>query len=450
MRTRWLTTVARRENAAVGVAPARPRLKTESPRWFFYARREPFVSPAQVLPRDTLPPKVELHLKQLEPRQISGLLGRWPQKDPDSEAYILRRIQPRTRFVLIGLVAAVLVFCLAAFSYALRAPAGVPTAIGLIFNPVPKPAQVSLPLLQDPVGLIAIVMTLLGPILFTEQVLAIGDFNRTNEQNISYRIHSLDCRAINREVDLANKRFRFIGRSDVSVLVLLLSAALSLGIDYLFRRWGLFPNWNKTNLSNAAWRSRVYAGWWANPHSHLILAIALWILGCYFFYFIIKQVYMGAIFAVYMHKVTRLDFGVSPNMTANTDGFWGLSTTRSFMLATYSSVLGHTIMFVGILIVWLPFNAFTIATVAVVTIINSAEVIYPTSVGHVGARREKIHSVNRILSEAQPPTTAMISRIDAIWDRPLLPVRVRSTLTTVTVSLFFPLFLAAVSKLIGG
>jgi hypothetical protein len=392
----------------------------------------------------------DISLEQLEPEQISGLLGGWAQKKPDSEAFILRRIKPRTRFILIGLAAMVLFFFLAYFDHGLMAPAGIPTAIGLIINPVSKPAQVSLPLLQDPVGLIGIVMTLLTPVLFADQVFAISVFNSTNERNIAYRADQLGRGKINDEVRRANKRFRFIGRRDVSAVVLLLSAAASVGIDYLFLRWGLFTDWNKTDLSSSTWRSRVYAGWWANPDFHLILAIALWSIGCYFFYFIIKQIYMGIVFAIYINRVTRQEFGVSPDMTANIDGFWGLSPMRRFMLATYSSVLGHTIMIVGILVIWLPFNAFTVLAVAMVTIINSAVVIYPTIVGHVGARGEKKLFVKHILADAQWPTATKSAQVEAVWARPLLPIRVRSTLTTVTVSLLFPLFLAIVARLLSG
>jgi hypothetical protein len=293
-------------------------------------------------------------------------------------------------------------------------------------------------------------MTLLTPILFADQVSAIGVFNQTNEQNIIYRADKLHHDEINNDVQRANKLFDFIGRGDVSVAVLLVSAAASLGIDYLFHKWGLFSNWNNTELSSRRWASRVYTGWWADPSTHLFLAIALWALGCYFFYFVIKQVYMGAIFVVYLHRVMERQFGVSPNMTANIDGFWGLSAMRRFMMATYSSSLGHTIMIVGILIVWLPFNEFTLLMIAVVTIINSTVVIYPTSVGHVGARAEKMLFVNHILLGAGSPTAAEAELVERVWNRPLLPFRVRSSMTTVTVSLLFPFLLVVVSRLLGG
>ena len=403
---------------------------------------------------DTRSLMTDITFEELRPEQISGLLGRWAQEDPDSKAFILRRIKPRTRFILIGVAAMLLLLVVAFFDHALIAPAGTRTAISLIINPVPKPTRVSLPLLQDPVGLVAVVMTLLAPVLFAVQVSAIREFNSTNKRNIAYRVRDLAPARdkIDREIELANDRFSRIGRRDVSAVILLLSAAASAVIDYLFRKWGLFLDWNKTDLSGSTWKSRVYAGWWANPDSHLVLAIALWALGCYFFYFIMKQIWMGAVFAIYINKVTKCKFGVSPTMTANTDGFWGLSPVRRFMLATYSSALGHTVMVVGILVIWLPFNAFTIVMVTAVTIINSTEVIYPTIVGHVGAHEEKRLFVQHILDNAKCPTPTKdeVAQIGEVWARPVLPIRVRSTLTTVTVSLLFPFFLAVVSRLLGG
>lgn len=449
MLARRLTALARREKPAADADPTQPRFKVELPRRHD-TRPEPCGEPSQAPSRDARPSMAPLRLKRLEPECISALLGRPQPEHQKFAALIGKRITPKTRFTLIGLAATVIVFCLAYFDGGLTSPAGTSTAIGLIIHPVPRPAQVSLPLLEDPVGLIAIVMTLLTPILFAQQVHAIGVFNETNERNIDYRSTSLNHCAINREIQFANKWFDCMGRLIVSFVVLMLSAGASFGVDLLFRRWGLFYNWNKTDLSSATWKSRVYAGWWANPHTHPILAIALWVVGCYFFYFIIKQVYMGAVFAVYMQRIEKQEFGVSPNMSANTDGFWGLAEVRGFMLATYSSSLSHTLMIVGILIIWLPFNVFTLLMISVVTIINAVEVIYPTRMGHVSAHREKVRFVKHVLGDSRPPNKVQTARVEAIWARPLLPFRVRSTMTTVTISLLFPLCLAVASRLIGG
>jgi hypothetical protein len=390
----------------------------------------------------------------LQPEKIGGLLGRWPakaaaDKGSASEVFILKRIEPRTRFVLIALAAAVLFICLAYFGHGLTNPAGVRTTIGLIINPAPRPTRVSLPLLQDPVGLIAIAMTLLTPILFADQVRAIQAFNKMNEDNISYRAGSLDYDKINQEVCRTNKSFSTIGNGGVSIAIFLVSAVLSVLIDVLIRDWGLFPSWNKTSLRTAAWRHLVYAGWWANFDSHRILAVALWSLGCYFFYSVIKQVAMGACFATYVHRLQRWQFGVSPDMSANTDGYWGLRPARRFMQSTYSSALGHTIMILGILVVWLPFNAFTVFMLAVVLIINVLVVVYPSVVGHAGAYAEKERFSQYILANAQEPAEGRAAVIDKIWDRPTLPFRPRSALTAMTVYFLFPLLLAVVSPLLG-
>lgn len=481
MPTGRVTAPAERENPAAGVAPAQPRSEAEVPQGPSDARPEPYGEHVQASP-DEQPSIVPLLLEQLTPQCMSALLGRTNSCKQDSWAIfkriepIFKRIkaaifkpikpifkpikpmirfvlgfEPKTRLVLIGLAATAIFFCLAYADGGLTSPARIPTAIGLIIHPVPKPAQVSLPLLQDPVGLIVIVMTLVTPILLAQQVHAIGVFNETNERNIDYRSKRLSDGKINREVGRANTWFRRIGSRRWSVGILAGSALASYGVDVLFHRWGLFSNWNRTELSSATWRRRVYIGWWANPDHHFLLAVALWALGCYFFYFVTKQVWMGALFAIYIQRIKALEFGVSPNMRANVDGLWGLSEVRGFMLATYTSSLCHTLMIVGILIIWLPFNAFTLLMIALVTIINAVEVIYPTRVGHVGAVKEKVYYVRHLLGkDARQPSQDQVQQVQAVWDRPLLPFRVRSTLTTVTVSLLFPLVLALASRLIGG
>lgn len=390
----------------------------------------------------------------LRPEKISGLLGRWPAKAATGkgsapEAFILKRIEPRTRFVLIALAAAAIFLCLAYFGHGLTNPAGVRTTIGLIINPAPRPARVSLPLLQDPVGLIAIAMTLLTPILFADQVRAIQVFNESNEANISYRADLLDRDKINQEVRRTNENFSTIGHGGVSIGIFVVSAVLSLLINFLIRNWGLFPSWNRTGLSTDVWRHRVYAGWWANFDSHRILAVTLWLLGCYFFYLIIKQVAMGAFFAAYVHRIRRWKFGVLPNMSANTDGFWGLRPMRRFMQSTYSSALGHTIMILGILVVWLPFNAFTVFMLALFISVNALVVVYPSVVGHAGAYDEKERFSQYVLADAQKPAKGKAAQIEKVWDRPTLPFRARSALTAMTVYFLFPLLLAVVSSLLG-
>ncbi|SRR6266568_424218 len=392
---------------------------------------------------DDRPMVISGRLHALKPEQISGLLGRWHGTS------FLAAMKPRTRFLLIGLAAAALVVILAIIDKGLTNPKGVRTAIGLIINPEPRPRHTSLALLQDPVGIIAVIVTLFTPILFAVQVSAIQQFNPTNEGNISYRSDSLKCEQINQHVKNANDRFDRIGGGPGSLLVLALSAAFSALVNYLINRWGLFPSWNKTVLPDNVWRNRVYAGWWANPHSHLVLAIALGCLGWYYFYLVIKQVYMGVCFAIYMLGVVECDFGLCPNLSANTDGFWGMLTARRFMQATYTSALGHAIMVVGILVVWLPFNAFTVYVLALLLAINVLVTIYPSVVGYASAYREKISFVTHILGGHAIPTADDAERIERVWQTRTLPFRIGSGLTAVTIYLLFPLALAGASRLLG-
>jgi hypothetical protein len=112
-------------------------------------------------------------------------------------------------------------------------------------------------------------------------------------------------------------------------------------------------------------------------------------LGGYFFYFLTKQLTMGFIFAVYSRRVVQLGFGVSPNMAANMDGYWGLRYLRHFIQTTYGSTLGHFIMVVGILACWLPFGGFGILMVTLVMIINALVVIYPSIIASTGTVMEK-------------------------------------------------------------
>jgi len=382
-------------------------------------------------------------LAVLQPEQISGLLGRWHGTSFPG------RMKPRTRFLLLGLAAAFIFLALAYIDRGLTNPRGIRTAIGVIINPASNPGRVSLALLQDPVGLVAIAVTLLTPILFAGQVTAIQEFNPANEANIGYRASTLECEQINEQVRKANEHFRSIGGAGGSLLVLALSAALSSMINYLINKWGLFPSWNKTDLTNGEWARRVYAGWWANPHSHVILTIALGCLGWYFFYFVIKQVYMGIWFAAYMHEIAQWRFGLCPNLRANTDGFWGMLPARRFMQATYSSALGHTIMVVGILAVWLPFNAFTVYVLALLLAINLLVVIYPSAVGYAAAYREKIYFVDYVLGLHEEPTADDAAQIERVWSTRTLPFKIGSGLTAVTVYLLFPLLLAAASRILG-
>ena len=389
-----------------------------------------------------------LLLDPLRPELIGGLFGRKPSL---AESTVFKNLQPRYRFDLISVVVAATVLVLAAIDGGLTNSRGVPTTLILVVHPVKVIHQVGLPLLQDPVGLIAIAMTLLTPVFCAEQVRAIHGFVTMNERNITYRIDTLDHGKVNHLVAQANAQFNIIGSRRVWILLLATSGLLSYLLDLLIRRWGLFTSWNYTSLSNHAWRTKVYAGWWANPDSNLMLAIMLWCLGCYFFYFLIKQLAMGFVFAIFARRAMRFNFGVSPNMSANTDGYWGLRLLRQFMQITYVSMLGHFIIILGIFAVWLPLGTFTVLLLSGVVVVNWSVVVYPSVVAHAGSVNEKTCFVAHLLRSPDTAQTGDDDRsmvIDKVWGSPNLPFRVRSTLTAGTIYLLVPLLLALVSSLL--
>jgi len=395
----------------------------------------------------------DLRICPLQPEEIGGLFGR---QESVVKSSFLSRFGPRTLAWLIGFAVVILFIVLAAADHALASPKGVATAVSLIISSPPKaPAQVSLLLLQDPVGLIAIAMTLATPIFCATQVSQIKEFNAANERNIAYRAGELDASAINAHAEHANGQFKKVGNRGRSALLLVASLGFSFLFDYFAWREGLFGSWknievaaNNKPLTSDAWRKEVYAGWWANYHRHLLLAIALLLLGGYFFYFLQKQLTMGLIFVVFMQRVKGYGFGFVPDMSANTDGYWGLRNLRRLMRTTYLSTLGHLVMVLGLLVVWLPFSEFTILMVIAVMTINIIVVLYPSAAASASIVREKKTFVSHLLSSRRP-STARDAVIDRVWSAPNLPFRVRSTLSAGTLYLLIPLVLAVVSSRLG-
>jgi hypothetical protein len=360
----------------------------------------------------------------------------------------LEKFRPRNRFLLISLAWIIVILAVGLCDHALVAPPGVPTVIQVLINPENPPHEISLALLQDPIAIIAISMTLATPILCAEQVRAIKIFNAMNENNITYRMHSLDAFAINERVAKANKKFEMLGRTGSSALLLGASLAVSFVIDLLLYHAGLFAGWNYTSLSDTTWRQEVYKGWWANFPEHLPMAIVLWLLGGYLFYFLSKQLWMGFAFATYARQTMLLDFCVSPNMRTNTDGYLGLRPLRHFMQTTYGSTLGHFTMVLGILVVWLPFSVYTVLAVIAVLITNLLVVIYPSVIASSGAVIEKKRYVAHVAVSSRPRADRD-AVIDKVWAAPNLPFHLRSSFTAATLYLLIPLLLAVVSGLLG-
>lgn len=384
-------------------------------------------------------------LHPLEPELIGGIFGRKPSL---AESSPLGRLRPRARLVLIALAGAIVILLLAGLEGALLPKSGVPSALLLLFKPKKTHlSTVALPLMEDPVGLIVIAMVLATPIFCYEQLDSIRNFVPMNERNIKYRFATLQVDLINQYAARANKRYLRIGSRGNTIAVLLVSGAASFVLDVFISRLGLLASWNPSTLSTTAWRKLVYAGWWGSPARHIALAAVIWLLGTYFFYFLYKQLVVGFIFTLYVRSVLHLDFGVTPNMSYNSDGYWGLRPLRYFMQWTYCSTLGDFVMTLGMFVIWFPFGIGTVLVVLAVMFINSVTVIYPSLLAMRGTIREKelyvLHIMQSRLARADRTTA-----IDNVWSSPSLPFHIRSTLTAATIYLLIPLLLALVSSLL--
>jgi hypothetical protein len=355
-------------------------------------------------------------------------------------------LRPKVRFMLVGLAAVTVTLALATNSRVLVSEHGIQPAVSLLLHSSSRVGRVALALLQDPAGILVVLIALLTPIFCSQQVWAIGEFVQMNERNVqSLSLTLAEQAAVDAAANTANAQFGLLGRRSVSLPLFATAGLGALGLYVLIVANGLMASWNSTSLTSSEWRRDVYGGWWANWSRHPSLAVALWCLATYMIYFLFKQLSMGLIFAVFAHKAAKIGFGVTPNLDYNSDGFRGLRTLRRFMLWTYGSSLAHFAAVLCVFVVWLPFSQWTFFVSIAVMTTNALVVIYPSLVAHNSALAAKVTFVDRIYQDTSLTQAEKGEKIEKVWSTPALPFRTRSTLTAVTIYFLVPLILALVS-----
>jgi hypothetical protein len=355
----------------------------------------------------------------------------------------------KTKFLLIGLAASVTLLGLADAGGTLVSPAGTGRQWALNYHLVDstEPGSISLSLFQDPAGLIVLAVVLVTPIFCCQQVRAIGDFVRMNERNGgAANLETYEIRRLNVLAGKTNSWFAAIGRRDVSAAIAVAMAAGAVGLYAFINRHGLMQTWNVTALPDSVWRSEVYAGWWANRHTHPEMALGLCLVGTYAFYFLAKQLAMGVIFAVYLKKAAGLGFGVTPNLKFDSDGFRGLRTLRQFMLWTYGSALSHMAGLLVLFTVWLPAAPWMLFMVVGVMVLDLLVIVYPSAIGYRFALKIKQEYVEALYESARPHAERD-AEIEKIWSSPVLPVATRKAMTGITLYLLVPALLSLVPGL---
>ncbi|WUH89493.1 hypothetical protein OG900_04535 [Streptomyces sp. NBC_00433] len=358
----------------------------------------------------------------------------------------------KTKFLLISLAASIALLGLADAAGALVSPAGAGRQWALNYHLADnaEPSRVSLSLFQDPAGLIELAVVLVTPIFCCQQVRAIADFVSMNERNGgAMHLTVQQVRDLDRLVGRTNKWFAALGRRDVSAAVAVAMAGGTAGLYGFINSHGLMQSWNATALPDAVWRSEVYAGWWANRHTHPELAVALCLVGTYAFYFLAKQLAVGVIFAGYLKRSAALGFGVTPNMNFDSDGFSGLRTLRQFMLWTYGSALSHMAGLLVLFTVWLPAAPWMLFTVVGVMVVDMLVIVYPSSIGYHFALRVKQDYVRGLYESNRTPADRD-AEIAKVWSSPVLPVGTRRAMTGITLYLLVPALLSLVPGLYSG
>ncbi|GLP71473.1 hypothetical protein TUSST3_80930 [Streptomyces sp. TUS-ST3] len=387
-------------------------------------------------------------------RRVTRLLRRVPLPLRGAARLLVRLwyspLTPKTKFLLISLFASMTLLGLAEAGDVLVAPTDgdARPALAYLFSDHARPSAVSLPLLQDPAGLIVLAVVFVTPIFYCQQVRAIADFVPMNERNGgAAHLSARQIQQHNRLVARTNRSFTTLGRRAVSVAIM---AVVAVGTVLLFafvNAYGLMETWNSTMLPDAVWRSEVYAGWWANLHTHPELALTLCASGTYAFYFLTKQLAMGVVFTIYLKRSAALGFGVTPNMTFDSDGFRGLRTLRQFMLWTYGSALAHMIGLLALSLVWLPASPWMLFVVVGVMVVDTVVIIYPSSIGYHSALAVK-ESYVRSLRPTELSSADRDAAIAQVWSVPVLPVATRKAITGLTLYLLVPAVVALVPEVI--
>lgn len=411
-------------------------------------------------------------LENLRPGEIGTSYGRelranGPALPQRRLVEFLPRVVQSIPIVVRGVVIGLALFCgllAVAAREGVLLGSGVASPIGLLLGTDTLTTAIELPLLKDPAGLF-LAFACAATMMFTsQQVLCIGDAVQRAEANSRWREKRFDAAEISAEIAKANNRFAVVGERRTSwgvlyVAVLLTAAIMSLASD------GLMENWRpdaveiaEHNITRQDWGDLVYAGWWANYHEHPWSALALSLLGVYFFYHLLKQLLMGAVVAVFMTKMLRYEFGAVPNLVYNNDGYWGLRSIRRLLQWTYFSTLTHQVAALCLLVMWLPLGDWTPVAGLLVVLTGAAVVVYPSFIAHETIVAAKKRFVAQVICatdvDAAPSklgstvSAAQISIVDRVWELPSLPFRVRSSLFATATYLIAPLSLAVIGSIL--
>jgi hypothetical protein len=168
----------------------------------------------------------------------------------------------------------------------------------------------------------------------------------------------------------------------------------------------------------------------------------------YFFYHLYKQLFMGAVFVVYVRRSLRKEFGVAPNLAFDCDGFNGLRPLRYFIMWTWGSTVADFFLTLAVLVVWLPFGLFTVYVEVVLTLLDIFFALYPVALAVGGIILERKRFVQDIQRSPTLSDEKKATRIAGVWATSPLPFRLRSVFSVLVIYLILPAVLAVLSAVL--
>lgn len=310
--------------------------------------------------------------------------------------------------------------------------------------------QITMGLLEDPVGLVVLTVALLTPLFAARQVDAIRSFVPSNVDNAAARLDTYrpeDLADVNRYAGQANRAFVIFGSRGASFVQLILAASFVGYIYILVLDQGLYSGWHDAGSTEEAFSQRLLDGWWANPRSQPVPAGLLFVACTWMMYMVQKQIIFGIIFSSYAYRALRRDFCVVPNVLADTDGYWGLRNLRGFMQWTYVSTVAHFAVTLGVLAVWLHFSSWTAPAIAMVVAVNGTTVLFPSWMAHKSVVSQRLLFVEQMGIKTYPDEERR-TQLKELWAQPGLPFKLRGALSAASIYLFVPVLLLVLSAIL--
>lgn len=297
------------------------------------------------------------------------------------------------------------------------------------------PGTLNFPMLHDITGLAAMIGAFITPYIVYRQIEVMEALVTVHGSNINHRQPLIDWADIEEASARANEGFRRIGSAAVSWTILAIAGWLSFLLLRYVQAHGPLTAVRPAGVNPDVWYLAVHGGWWANARVHPSGALLLFVAGVILFYYLVKQLLMGLVFTNWVKQITAADFGVFPNLNLNNDGYWGMRNMRSLFQWTYASALLNLSLSLLVAALWLPVGVFTVSISVFIIAADGLFIVFPT----LATLRAVVAERKAYVAHLWEGSGQAVSReIDEIWQRPMLPFRLRESFAAVSVYFLMP------------